>query len=189
MLTISRDRFVYFDKDGEITQITNYQEDVDTSFIKLDYSKVEKILEGSISSVEFIVIYDILTREYLLKQKTNNNIYDIKNRIHEIKTQTIDPDLIILQDIKNKCWKFKINQTLLDHLLTNKMSMATPLFFTVTKKYDPHSLYRTIKIKLSDIIEKLDFSIPFIYNEENTENLSIYTIKQLQTYKHEVLHD
>lgn len=189
MLTISRDRFVYFDKDGEITQITNYQEDGNDSFIKLDYSKVEKILEGLVSSVEFMVVYDISAREYLLTQKINNNLYNINNRIHEIKKQIPDPDLIILQDIKNKCWKFKINQTLQSQMLTHKISIATPLFFTVTKKFDPHVLYRTIKIKLSDIIEKLDFSIPFMYNEENTENLSIYTIKQLQTYKHEVLHD
>lgn len=190
MLTITRDRFVYFDKDGEITKITNYEEDDNSSFIKLDYSKVENILEGSVSSVDFSIIYDILTREYVLTQKANKNdfIYDINNRIHEIKQDITDPDFTVIQDLQNKCWKFKINETLRDHLEKNNLSISTPLFFSITRKYDPHILYRTISIKFSNILEKLDFSIPFVYTNENTENLSIYTIKQLQTYKHEVLH-
>ena len=190
MLTITRDRFVYFDKDGEITKITNYEEDDNSSFIKLDYSKVENILEGSVSSVDFSIIYDILTREYVLTQKANKNdfIYDINNRIHEIKQDITDPDFTVIQDLQNKCWKFKINETLRDHLEKYNLSISTPLFFSITRKYDPHILYRTISIKFSNILEKLDFSIPFVYTNENTENLSIYTIKQLQTYKHEVLH-
>ena len=191
MLTINRDRFVYFDKHGEITKVTNYEEGDISSFIKLDYSKVADILEGKVSTVDYNVVYDVLTREYSLNQKRNNTnvINDIKNRIHEIKKQTTDPDFTIIQDLPNKCWKFKINETLYEHLTTQQLSISTPLFFSVTQKYNPNILYRTISIKFSDILEKLDFSINFLYNEEDTENLSIYTIKQLQTYKHEVLHD
>ena len=45
MITMDRDRFVYFDDTGEITKITNYLEEDEVSFIKVDYTKVEKILE------------------------------------------------------------------------------------------------------------------------------------------------
>ena len=38
MITMNRDRFVYFDDTGEITKITNYLEEDDESFIKIDYS-------------------------------------------------------------------------------------------------------------------------------------------------------
>ena len=191
MLNINQDRYVYFDENGEITKITNYKEDENASFVKVDYKLVEKIMEGSLPSFNFMVIYDISIREYVIKPKISMNefTYTVNDRIHEIKKNLIDADLTIIQDIKNACWKFNINDSLRSQLLAQNISINTPLFFSITKKHNPHILYRTIEVKFSEILEQLDFSVPFVYNDENTTTLSVYTIKKMQSYKYEVLND
>ena len=191
MITMDRDRFVYFDDTGEITKITNYLEEDNSSFIKVDYAKVEKILEGSVSSFDFVVIYDTLTRDYTIKPRINNNeiLNEVSDRIHEIKKNISDPDFTIIQDIATKSWKFKINQEILDNFIINNVLVTTSLMFSITQKNNPNILYRMITIKFSDILENLDFSIPFVYNEENTHNFSIYTIRQMQSYNHEVFNE
>jgi len=191
MLNINQDRYVYFDENGEITKITNYKEDENTSFVKVDYKLVEKIMEGLLPSFNFMVIYDISIREYVVKPKISMTefTYTVNDRIHEIKKNLIDADLTIIQDIKNACWKFNINDSLRSQLLAQNISINTPLFFSITKKHNPHVLYRTIEVKFSEILEQLDFSVPFIYNDENTTTLSVYTIKKMQSYKYEVLND
>jgi len=191
MLNINQDRYVYFDENGEITKITNYKEDENTSFVKVDYKLVEKIMEGLLPSFNFMVIYDISIREYVVKPKISMTefTYTVNDRIHEIKKNLIDADLTIIQDIKNACWKFNINDSLRSQLLAQNISINTPLFFSITKKHNPHVLYRTIEVKFSEILEQLDFSVPFVYNDENTTTLSVYTIKKMQSYKYEVLND
>jgi len=189
MITMNRDRFVYFDEAGEITKITNYLEEDNLSFIKVDYSKVEKILEGKVSSFDFLVIYDVLSRQYIIKPKVTNNeiMSNVNDRIYEIKQNIDDPDFTIIQDTVSKCWKFKINEEILENFIVNNVLIKTQLLFSITKKHNPNILYRMITIKFSDVLENLDFSVPFIYNEENTQNFSIYTIRQMQSYNHEVL--
>lgn len=189
MITMNRDRFVYFDDAGEIIKITNYLEDDEASFIKIDYSKVEKILEGAVSSFDFVVVYDVMSRDYVIKSKVTNNevIHNVSDRIYEIKKDVTDADFTIIQDRITKCWKFKINKEILDNFVINNVLITTPLMFSVTKKSNPNILYRMITIKFSDILDTIDFSIPFMYNEENTDTLSIYTIRQMQSYNYEVL--
>lgn len=191
MLDINRDRFVYFDEIGEITKITNYNEDDTLSFIKVDYKFVEKIMEGTLPSFNFMVIYDIGIREYVIKPKIlmNEFTYTVNDRIHEIKKNIIDADLTIIQDMKNACWKFNINDSLRSQLLAQNISINTPLMFSITKKHNPHVLFRTVEVKFSEILEQLDFSVPFMYIDENNTSLSVYTIKKMQSYNHEVLYD
>lgn len=191
MITMNRDRFVYFDDAGEITKITNYLEEDTASFIKIDYSKVEKILEGTASSFDFVVVYDIMTRDYVIKSKVTNNevMHNVSDRIYEITKNVNDPDFTIIQDILNKRWKFKINKEILDNFTVNNTLITTPLMFSITKKSNPNILYRMMTIKFSDILDTVDFSIPFMYNEENTDNFSIYTIRQMQSYNYEVLYE
>lgn len=189
MITMNRDRFVYFDDAGEIIKITNYLEEDEASFIKIDYSKVKEILGGTVSSFDFVVVYDVMTRDYAIKPKVTNNeiIHNISNRIYEITKNISDPDFTIIQDTVNKCWKFKINKDILDNFIVNNVLITTPLMFSITKKSNPNVLYRMIAIKFSDILDAIDFSIPFIYNEEDTDTFSIYTIRQMQSYNYEVL--
>ena len=191
MLNINQDRYVYFDENGEITKITNYKEDENLSFVKVDYKLVEKIMEGLEPSFNFMVIYDISIRAYVIKPKLliTDFIYNVNDRIHEIKKNLLDADLTVIQDIQNTCWKFDINDSLKSQLLAQNISISTPLMFSITKKHNPHVLYRTIQVKFSDILEKLDYSVPFVYNTEYTSNLSVYTIKKMQSYKYEVLDD
>jgi 6-pyruvoyl-tetrahydropterin synthase len=186
---MNRDRFVYFDDTGEIIKITNYLEEDETSFIKIDYSKVEKILQGTVSSFDYVVLYDVMTRDYVIKPKVTNNeiIHNVSDRIYEIPKNVNDPDFTIIQDKINKCWKFKINKEILDNFTGNTVLITVPLMFSITKKGNPNTLYRMITIKFSDILDTIDFSIPFMYSEENTETFSIYTIRKMQSYNYEVL--
>jgi hypothetical protein len=189
ILTVTAERFVYFDENGEITKITNYREEDSQSFIQVDYSLVDSIMRGVESSFNFMVVYDIIAREYTLKAKilTNDFMFNVNHRIHEITKNSVDADLTVIHDIKNSCWKFRINNSLQEQLLVQRISIATPLFFSITKRSDPNVLYRTLQLKFSDLLEHLDFSIPFVYNSEYTKNLSVYTIKKMQSYNYEVL--
>lgn len=189
ILSLNMDRFVYFDEAGEITTITNYQEDTSLSFVKVDYSLVEKIMEGIEPSFNYMVVYDIGTHEYGLIPKIVDYANKVNDQIHEIQKITNNADFTITQDIKNSCWKFSINSKLRAQLEAQRISIKTPLFFSITKKHDPHVLYRTLTVMFSDIFEQLDFSVPFVYNNEHNNDLSIYTVKKLQSYKHEVIYE
>jgi len=61
--------------------------------------------------------------------------------------------------------------------------------FSITRFNDPHQLERYIIIRLTDLID-LDFEIAFENQIEQTSSLlSVYTIKRLETYYHEVINE
>ena len=59
------------------------------------------------------------------------------------------------------------------------------MYFSITAKHDPNILYRSLKIPLSMLADKL--VIPFKYDAEHKEDLSIYTAKYFDSYGHEIL--
>ena len=62
------------------------------------------------------------------------------------------------------------------------------LYFSVTSKYDPNILYRSLEFTIGDLLDETSSIIPFIYESENSvDDVSIYTAKYFDSYAHEVI--
>ena len=190
-IKISSERYVYFDENGNIIKILNYKE-LDETSIKVEFSKVKDIISGKKSFFDFIVVYDSVQLSYILSEKiTNNNFaFNASDYIYEIpKLSKFDnADITVIQDLKEKKWKFKFNTLLKDQLMLQQISINTPMIISITKPGNPHVLYRMLKVSFDEILyDNLDFSVEFQYDIEMSVDLSIYTIKKLNSYKHEVI--
>ena len=118
-------------------------------------------------------------------------VFDINTQVHRVPNHTFDyrPDLTVIQDIKNSKWIFKLDESIKENLKTKKVSLDRPLMFSITRFNDPHQLERCIIISLTDLIYK-DFEIAFENQIEHMFGLlSVYTIKRLETYYHEVINE
>lgn len=190
---LTSERYVYFDETGSILKILNYK-DPDETHIKVNYSDVEDIISGKKSFFNFIVVFDSEQSLYVLTEIiTNTNFaFNASEHIYEIpKTDNTETaDLTIIQDIKEKRWKIKLRPVLREQLKVQQISITAPMIISITKNGNPHILYRMIKVSFDDILyEDGDFFINFQYDTETDVNLSIYTVKKLNSYKHEVIND
>jgi hypothetical protein len=192
-IKINSERYVYFNETGEILKILNYK-DPDESHIMVDYSDVADIISGKKSFFNFVVVYDSESSAYVLNEKiTNNNFaFNASEYIYEIPKVTNDTpvDVTIIQDLVEKKWKFKLRPVLQNQLKIQQMSVNTPMIISITQAGNPHILYRTLRVSFDEILyADADFFINFQYDTEENQNLSIYTIKKLKSYKHEVVND
>jgi hypothetical protein len=186
---ISTNRYVYYDENGEIISIGN-SNNVDGNYIVLSLDKVINFLTGKENTSSYAVIYDTLLKEYVLKLKyySDETSFSITDDIYKIEN-IVDqkPDLTITQDIKNKKWQFAIDQGLQSYLQSQSSAYNKKLHFSITRKNDPHELYRLIIIDFSTLIKNSLLEIPFRYqSEESPDNLSVYTTKRFETYVYEV---
>ncbi len=192
ILYISNKKFVYFDDNGNLLSVGNSNTD-DGLYIEVDTSEVYNLITGQEQFHTYQVIFDTIKKSYVLKHRFNDEevVFDINTQVHKIPNYTSKyrPDLTIVQDIKNSKWIFKLDESIKENLKTKKVSLDRPLMFSITRFNDPHQLERCIIISLTDLIYK-DFEIAFENQiEHESELLSVYTIKRLETYYHEVINE
>jgi hypothetical protein len=183
------ERYVYYNDQGEITSISNTK-DLDDNYITVNLEKVINFLTGKESASSYLVIYDTLLKRYVLKLKyyADETAYRVDDELHKIKTE-IDqkPDLIVTQDIKNNRWVFTVDDGLRSYLESQKAAYNKTLQFSITRKNDPHELYRLIILNFKQLIENNFVEIPFKYQtEESDSDLSVYTNKRFEKYLYEV---
>tara|TARA_B100000214_G_scaffold375585_1_gene362964 strand:+ start:5983 stop:7317 length:1335 start_codon:yes stop_codon:yes gene_type:complete len=94
-------------------------------------------------------------------------------------------DIIVTQHTNEKFWQLNIHPSTLKYFQTTNYDQDDLLYFSITAKHDPNILYRSLKIPLSMLADKL--VIPFKYDAEHKEDLSIYTAKYFDSYGHEIL--
>lgn len=192
ILYISNKKFVYFDDNGNLLSVGNSNTD-DGLYIEVDTSEVYNLITGQEQFHTYQVIFDTIKKSYVLKHRFNDEevVFDINTQVHRVPNHTYDyrPDLTVIQDIKNSKWIFKLDESIKENLKTKKVSLDRPLMFSITRFNDPHQLERCIVISLTDLIYK-DFEIAFENQiEHRSELLSVYTIKRLETYYHEVINE
>lgn len=191
-IAISNDRYVYYDADGEITSVSNTN-DEEGSYIILPLEKVINFLTGKESTSSYLVVYDTLVKQHVLKLKyyADETAFRVNNDIYEVvNLESQKPDLIITQHIKNKKWIFTIDQGLKKYLKSQAEISNKKIHFSITRKNDPHELYRLILVDFKDLVEKDCVEIDFSYqSEESVDNLSVYTTKRFETYSYEVIND
>ena len=191
-IQINTNRYVYFTDDGTVTKILNYLDDTETHII-VEYDDVEDILSGKNSVLNYIVIFNNETSTYELKKRLSNNVFipNISDTIHELSKKPIqNPDLTVIQDIPNKKWILKLSSLLSQQIITQRLSINAPVNVSITAQGDPHVLHRILTVKIDDIAKSPDgFSLGFIDSYECSTQLSLYTVKKLQSYKHEVINE
>jgi len=190
-IVIKSERYVYFDETGSILKILNYKEPGGTH-IKVEYADVADMLSGKKAFFNFIVVYNSELSAYVLTEKITNNTlsFNASEYIYEIPKASVDPfvDLTIIQNLIEKKWVIKLRKTLRDQLRLQQMSVGVPMTISITKVGNPHILYRMISVSIDELLySDKEFSIDFQYDTEASEDLSIFTIKKLKTYKHEVV--
>lgn len=129
------------------------------------------------------------------KRLTLTNIQDLKNgqiilcgkQLYQIHAEK-DYDIIVRQDTDANCWNIIVNPYTKKFLLSSGYSSKETLYFSITSKYDPNILYRSLECTVGDLISDETFIIPFRYKtENNVTDVSIYTAKYFENYAHEVI--
>ena len=97
-------------------------------------------------------------------------------------------DIIVQQDTVSKLWNLQINPYTKKFLQTSGYRTAETLYFSVTSKYDPNILYRSLEFTISDLLSEKTSIIPFKTElEQDSDDVSIYTAKYFDSYAHEVI--
>lgn len=183
------DRYVVFDDNGNLQGIYN-REPKDVNYIKVENSDVETLISGKEQFRHYLVVFDTTKKTHVLKHIYNEENYldNVNDQIYKIpKHVTQDPDLTIIQDTKNKKWRFQINAQIKENFEKNNLNYTQPMGFSVTQKNNPNYLERYMVVDIMSILSE-DYTIDFVTDLELDSNaVSVYTSKRLESYNHEVL--
>ena len=97
-------------------------------------------------------------------------------------------DIIVQQNTLSKSWSLLLNPYTKKFLQTSGYKPNETLYFSVTEKYDPNVLYRSLEFTVADLLADTTSVIPFSSEDESDpDNVSIYTAKYFDSYAHEVI--
>lgn len=179
--------YVTFNKDtGDITSIGNETPE-GVSYIMVPLSEVVTILNGTEPTKNYIVQFNPKTKslEFVSRFEYVYDIYSVNELIYELSTNDIiDPDVLLIQDIPNMCWKVQLGKEFKKNLKSKGVSLNANIMFSVTKKNDPNILYKTLFVDFNQTVNDNYYIIPFnMPFEETEEPISIYTSKRFDTYQ------
>ena len=190
-LQVPTKTFVEFDTDtGELIRVGKKGND-DNSYIEVDANSITEIMSGTKTMNEYKVVFDIGLKEYTLRERgdletENDHVY---NTLYEVPMFVDgDCDLTIFQDNIKQSWTIKVSKSLREFLNSEAVNINSNIFFSITAKYDPNILYRSLEFTIGDLLDETSSIIPFIYESENSvDDVSIYTAKYFDSYAHEVI--
>lgn len=182
---MSEEFWIYFEKNtGMIKKISGKKENTsDLLSIPVLYEQVKDIYEGRKNFNNFVVEYSIRQKEYKFCAVEDRVIKTA--HFLEIPNNLKNYEILIIQNIKNKCWEIKISRDLKKELKKENIYSKSQISFSITQKGNPHVLYRFIKVDLHSLVNNLVESIPFTNLYEEKE-VSVFTSKYFNAYSHKV---
>lgn len=123
------------------------------------------------------------------------NISDLKNgqtilcgkQLYQVQIDK-SYDIIVQQDTVSRSWNLKINPYTKQFLINSGYRSSEKIHFSVTAKYDPNILYRSLEFTVADLLDDRTSTIPFRYDvEQDATDVSIYTARYFDSYAHEVI--
>ena len=100
----------------------------------------------------------------------------------------LENDIVIRQDTDNNVWNIRINPHTKKFLRMSGYNPKETLYFSVTAKYDPNILYRSLEFNIGELLAESTSIIPFKFEaEQDPNNVSIYTAKYFDKYVHEII--
>lgn len=189
---VDKKTYVYYNSEtGKIEKLGGKSDPGNLSYITVEHKTVESILNGEKSLEDFVVDYDMAKQKLSVREiktpetEDETSLITFKQIPKTQKTRKID--VLIQQDITKKNWTIDISDKIKENLRKESVYIRSSLFFSITKKDDPNILYRTINVPIGELV-KGTIHIPFSTDEElDSTNLSVYTSKYFEIYKHEVL--
>ena len=183
-------RYVIFDpSNGDVLSLPNYKPE-EGSYIPVEETQVTGLLSGAEPLSYYYVHYIKKTKTYELRLRTNTSIdsYFVDDLIYEVPMTLIDsPDIHIIQNINDTCWKITIGGDLKANILAQRVSFKNTLHFSITEKSDPNILLKTISFNFSELHDTKYVIVPFDSKFEfEAKPVSVYTIKNFDRYMYEV---
>jgi hypothetical protein len=176
----------YLEDSGQIIGISP-RDDLNHHSIKVDFEEVKNLIEGKESKRNYRVEYNPKKKDLELihiheQSFDGSSVRDFIYEIPEIEQK--DPDLLIIQDQKNTCWRIKLGNELQQKLKSKGIRLNSILDFSITALHDPNVLYKTFSVDFSNIFQDnevlVDFSMAF---EETDQPVSVFTAKRFDTYQ------
>ncbi len=176
--------YLIFDpKTGKIERLTGQKQN--ENCLEITNDKYKEISNSSLFRyrVEFnpaTTIYEVVSNN-----KNDDSEFLVDNLLHKVEETDNETDVILEKDYVNKKWILKFGETFSKQLTEKKVQLRFTKHFSITKKNDPHVLYRTLHFNLDNDKHELIFEDV----DNNNDNYSIYTYKRFNSYGHKVLQD
>lgn len=170
-----------FDKD----KISIFFFNTDSSMI---YYNNNNVIEADLSSIDETIVYKDLKLNLSKTEDLRNGQTILSGKqLYQVQVDR-EYDIIVRQNIQNKTWSMIINPYTKKFLQTSGYRPTETLYFSVTSKYDPNILYRSLEFTVSDLLSEKSSVIPFTTElEQDSTDVSIYTAKYFDSYAHEVI--
>lgn len=183
--------YVKFNKQTGVITGIGPQPYAGQDFISVPLFEVQQLIDGVAPWRNYRVQYNPKVKKFELTNIKDTKVYGntINDFIYEVpEARCVDPDVTIVQDIPNECWKFFIGHQLRNNL--TQANLTNSMMVSVTAKGDPNVLYKTLFVPLSDIFTNnyvvLPFTMPF---ERTNEDISVYTARRFDTYQFKRIFD
>jgi hypothetical protein len=173
---IPKTMYVWHDDTGTITGISNSPND--GGYLEVPKSRLKDFLSGKKDYCRYNIDYfkfdNALTTKDEIVKVSSTLVYEIPR-----VTDKGVADFTIIHNKKQKRWQILLSDSAKD--MISKINPSTTFDFYLTKIKDPHYLFKTITIKVSDIKNgnKLHFKSDF---EEDVDAFSISTFGYFKSY-------
>jgi hypothetical protein len=152
------------------------------------YYNNENVIEADLSSIHETIVYKDLKLDLIKTPDLKNGQTILSGKqLYQVQVDR-EYDIIVQQNTQNKTWTMMINPYTKKFLQTSGYKPTERLYFSVTSKYDPNILYRSLEFTVGDLLSDETSVIPFITDlEQDSTDVSIYTAKYFDSYAHEVI--
>ena len=152
------------------------------------YYNKENVIEVDLSSIDDTIVDKDLKLNLVAAMDLKNGQTVLSGKqLYQVQINK-EYDIIVQQNTQNKNWSMSLNPYTKKFLQTSGYKPSETLYFSVTSKYDPNVLYRSLEFTVADLLDNKTSIIPFKYDvERNVNNVSIYTAKYFENYAHEII--
>jgi hypothetical protein len=178
--------FVYFKKDtGEIRQIANELAADDADYIKVNYAEISAIQEGKESVVNYRVVVDFKTGEYILQNVANEGIrsFNWNDEVYHIPVTEDTSSIVLSQDMANSTWTITVSDAVLKILSKQANGINYNLSFYVTAPDDVNVLHTILKFPVKDIINQAS---SVIIDSSAAQRVSVFCRNVFESYSHKI---
>lgn len=155
--------------------------------IPVPYEQVKRIISGEELADNYQVKYNTKSKqmEFSDCHETRTKGNTVNDFIYDVPTKQLkDPDILIVQDVANTCWKVYMGNALGSSLRSKGIHINERMMLSVTAKADPNILYKTLFVELGDLVRDnyviLPFTMPFEYTDAP---ISVFTSRKFDTYQ------